>query len=55
MTIDRRINELVAELAMAERAGDTERRDQLALEHLQWARRKKQLADGRSQLSVANI
>lgn len=55
MMIDRRINELVGELAMAERAGNSERRDQLVLEHLEWARRKKQLTDVRSQLSVANI
>ncbi|HEY0406199.1 MAG TPA: DNA primase [Pyrinomonadaceae bacterium] len=55
MMIDRRINELVAELAMAEREGQTERRDQLAHEHLEWARRKKQLTDERGQLSVANI
>ena len=55
MMIDRRINELSAELAMAERAGNAERRDQLVLEHLEWARRKKQLTDVRSQLSVANI
>jgi DNA primase len=55
MMIDRHINELVGELAMAERAGNSERRDQLVLEHLEWARRKKQLTDVRSQLSVANI
>jgi DNA primase len=55
MMIDRRINELTAELATAERAGDAERRDQLVLEHLQWSRRKKQLTDERGRLSVANI
>jgi DNA primase len=54
MMIDRRINELTAELATAERAGDTERRNQLVLEHLEWSRRKKQLTDVRSQMSVAN-
>jgi DNA primase len=55
MMIDRRINELSAELALAERAGETERRDQLVLEHLEWGRRKKQLTDIRGRLSVANI
>ncbi len=40
MTLDRRINELGLEIAAAERAGDTTRRDQLALEHLDYARRK---------------
>jgi DNA primase len=54
MMIDRRIGELVAELATAEREGQLERRDQLALEHLEWARRKKQLTDERGQMSVAN-
>jgi DNA primase len=40
MTIDRRINDLGAELAQAERAGDGERRDSLAVEHLAWTRRR---------------
>ena len=40
MTIDRRINDLSAELAEAERAGDGERRDSLAVEHLAWTRRR---------------
>ncbi len=40
MTIDRRINDLGAELAEAERAGDGERRDSLAVEHLAWTRRR---------------
>ncbi|MBD0326411.1 MAG: DNA primase, partial [Pyrinomonadaceae bacterium] len=55
MTIDRRISELSTEIATAERAGDTERSNQLVLEHLEWARRKKQLTDVRSQMSAANI
>jgi DNA primase len=41
MMVDRRINELSIEMAAAERSGDTARRDQLALEHLEWARRRK--------------
>ncbi|MEP6707261.1 MAG: toprim domain-containing protein, partial [Pyrinomonadaceae bacterium] len=40
MTIDRRINDLSAELAEAERAGDSKRRDSLAVEHLAWTRRR---------------
>ena len=55
MMIDRRINELSAEIATAERAGELERRDGLVLEHLEWARRKKQLTDERGRLSIANI
>jgi DNA primase len=55
MMIDRRIGELSAEIATADRAGDTARRDQLVLEHLEWGRRRKQLTDVRSRLSVANI
>jgi DNA primase len=40
MSIDRRIADIGVEMMAAERAGDTERRDQLALEHLAWTRRK---------------
>jgi len=40
MKVDRRINDLGAELAEAERAGDSERRDRLAVEHLEWTRRR---------------
>ena len=40
MTVDRRINDLGAELAEAERAGDGEKRDRLAVEHLEWTRRR---------------
>lgn len=54
MSVDRRINELSNEIAAAERAGDTERRDQLALEHLEWARRKNQMLDIRNQMSATN-
>ncbi len=55
MMVDRRINELSSELAAAEREGNGERRDALALEHLEWSRRKKQLTDTRSRMSVANM
>lgn len=40
MAVDRRINELGTEIATAERAGDAERRDRLALEHLELSRRR---------------
>ncbi|MBV9959422.1 MAG: hypothetical protein JO360_13440, partial [Acidobacteria bacterium] len=43
MALDRRIGELGLEMAAAERAGDNARRDQLALEHLEWTRRKSNL------------
>ncbi len=43
MAADRRINELSLEIATAERAGDTERRDKLAVEHLELARRRSAL------------
>jgi DNA primase len=55
MTADRRINEIGIELANAERAGDAERIDKLALEYLELARRKKQILDTISQLSAAGI
>ncbi len=45
MMIDRRINELGIEIATAERLGDDERRDKLALEQLEWARRKRQMIE----------
>jgi DNA primase len=44
MRIDRRIKELAAEIAEADRAGETERRDQLIMEDLEWKRRKQQLS-----------
>jgi DNA primase len=46
MSTDRRISELGLEMVAAERAGDLARRDQLALEHLEWTRRKGQIARG---------
>jgi DNA primase len=46
MSTDRRIAELGLEMVAAERAGDMARRDQLALEHLDWTRRKNQIARG---------
>ncbi|HEX7996908.1 MAG TPA: DNA primase [Pyrinomonadaceae bacterium] len=53
--IEHRINELSARIATAERAGDTEQRDQLILEKVEWARRKRQLTSMSSQMSAANI
>jgi DNA primase len=40
MSVDRRINQLGIEIASAERAGDTERRDRLSLEHIALTRRR---------------
>ena len=48
MMVDRRISELSLEIASAERTGDTERRDRLALEHLEWARRRNTASNLRS-------
>jgi DNA primase len=45
MMVDRRISELSIEIAAAERTGDAERRDRLALEHLEWARRRKTVSN----------
>ncbi|HYJ45946.1 MAG TPA: DNA primase [Pyrinomonadaceae bacterium] len=55
MTADRRINEIGIEIANAERAGDAERSDRLALEKEDWARRKKHLLVTGVQTSAANI
>ena len=38
MKVDQRLKELAAEIAAAERAGDTTRRDELILENLEWTR-----------------
>jgi DNA primase len=45
MMVDRRINEIGVEIATAERIGDIERRDRLALEHVEWARRRKAISN----------
>ncbi|MBC8029955.1 MAG: toprim domain-containing protein, partial [Pyrinomonadaceae bacterium] len=43
MNVDRRISDLRAEIAAAERNGETERRDKLSTEHLDLARRRSAL------------
>lgn len=43
MKVDRRISDLAAEIAAAERNGESELRDQLATEHLELARRRSAL------------
>jgi len=43
MKVDRRISDLTSEIAAAERNGEFERRDQLATEHLELARRRSAL------------
>ncbi|MDT4898327.1 MAG: primase [Acidobacteriota bacterium] len=48
MTVDRRINELSVEMAVAERTGDAERLDRLSSEHLEWSRRKRQMVEVKS-------
>lgn len=47
MRVDRRVRELAAEIAEADRAGDEERRDRLIMEDLEWKRRKQQLSEVR--------
>ncbi|MDQ3820250.1 MAG: DNA primase [Acidobacteriota bacterium] len=54
MSADRRINEIGVELSNAERAGDIERIDKLALEQLEWARRRKRIIDAGDKSSAAN-
>jgi DNA primase len=44
MSTDHRISELALEISAAERAGDLARRDQLALEHLEWTRHRNRLS-----------
>jgi hypothetical protein len=44
MHVDRRIKELAAEIAAADRAGEAERRDRLIMEDLEWKRRRSALA-----------
>ncbi|HEX5709253.1 MAG TPA: DNA primase [Pyrinomonadaceae bacterium] len=47
MRVDRRIKELAAEIASADRSGDDARRDELIMEDLEWKRRKRQLSEVR--------
>lgn len=54
MTV-RQMNELSSEIANAERAGNSERRDQLQLELMELGRRKNQLMMVGSQGSAANV
>jgi DNA primase len=48
MMVERKINELGIELADAERRGDAERGDKLALEYREWAMRKQQMSGARN-------
>jgi hypothetical protein len=43
MRVERRLKELSAEIAAAERAGEEARRDALVMEHLAWTRRRNTL------------
>jgi hypothetical protein len=40
MNVDRRLSDLRSEIAIAERNGETQRRDELSLEHLELIRRR---------------
>ena len=43
MRIERRLKNLQAEVAAADRAGEAERRDRLVMEQLEWTRRRNAL------------
>jgi len=43
MNIDRRINELRAEIAEAQRMGDDAQSERLLVEHLEWTKRRDML------------
>ncbi|HYP01562.1 MAG TPA: DNA primase [Pyrinomonadaceae bacterium] len=43
MRVERRLKDLALEITAAERAGDTERRDRLVMENLNWTRRRSAL------------
>jgi len=54
MKVDRRISDLTAEIAAAERNGEIERRDQLATEHLELARRRSALLPRAEAMQTGN-
>jgi DNA primase len=55
MSLDRRIAELSADIAAAERDGDNERRDRLAVEHLEWTRRRSSVLLPRTEAARNNF
>jgi DNA primase len=54
MKVDRRISDLTTEIAAAERNGETERRDELATEHLELARRRSALLPRAEAMQTGN-
>jgi hypothetical protein len=54
MKVDRRISDLTTEIAAAERNGEIERRDQLATEHLELARRRSALLPRAEAMQTGN-
>ena len=54
MTVDRRISDLTSEIAAAERNGELERRDKLATEHLELARRRRALLPRAEAMQIGN-
>jgi DNA primase len=54
MTVDRRLSELTAEIAAAERNGEIALRDQLAIEHLELTRRRSNLLPKGEALQTAS-
>jgi DNA primase len=54
MKVDRRIGDLTSEIAAAERNGETERRDQLATEHLELARLRSALLPKAEAMQTGN-
>jgi DNA primase len=54
MKVDRRISDLTAEIAAAERNGELERRDKLATEHLELARRRSGLLPKAEAMQIGN-
>jgi replicative DNA helicase len=54
MKVDRRISDLTSEIAAAERNGELERRDKLATEHLELARRRSALLPKAEALGIGH-
>jgi DNA primase len=54
MKVDRRISDLTTEIAAAERNGETQRRDELATEHLELARRRSALLPRAEAMQTGN-
>ena len=54
MKLDRPISDLTSEIAAAERSGELERRDQLATEHLELARRRSALLPKAEAMQIGN-